>query len=114
MIERTQPQYHLQGLQEPGQLELATMTICSCYYTWSQGFSRRLQSRCGVCRSFGQHRDGFAYTYKAPQPLSRTLVNNEIGWKTQWFDRRLEFNGAFIKRTGRLQVQISSPAAMGT
>jgi len=23
-----------------------------------------------------------------------TLTNNEIGWKTQWLDHRLQFNGA--------------------
>ena len=62
------------------------------YYTWSQGF-----------RPGGFNR-GIKYTqpdangvpqYITPATYSPdTLINNELGWKSEWFGHRLEINGA--------------------
>ena len=52
---------------------------------------------------------------KRLSPMRPTrLVNNEIGWKTQWFDRRLEFNGAVYQEDWKnVQVQIFDSCCYG-
>src|SRR5258707_14040011 len=59
--------------------------------------------------------NGFAYTFKAPQAYAPDpLVNHEIGWKTQWFDRRLEFNGAVYQEDWKdVQVPIFESCCYG-
>ena len=45
---------------------------------------------------------------------SDTLKNYEIGWKTQWFDRRLQFNGAvYDEEWSNVQLQIYDPTLYG-
>ena len=39
---------------------------------------------------------------------SDSLINNEIGWKTEWFVHRLQWNGA-LYRENRNNVQVSFP-----
>ena len=51
------------------------------YATWSEGF-----------RPGGVNRRGTFPPYKAD-----FLTNYEIGWKTEWADHRLRFNGAIFK-----------------
>jgi outer membrane receptor protein involved in Fe transport len=42
------------------------------------------------------------------------LVNNEIGWKTQWDDHRYEFNGAVYQEDWRnIQVELFLPQDFG-
>ena len=57
------------------------------YYTWSQGF-----------RPGGFNRDSYyssKLNYTTPIAFTPdTLINNELGWKTQWFDHRLQVDGA--------------------
>jgi iron complex outermembrane recepter protein len=75
------------------------------YYTWSQGFRPG-----GFNRSFGTPSASPLYKYGPSSqaqlnggwsaPLAYgpdTLVNNELGWKTLWFDRRLQWNGALYR-----------------
>jgi iron complex outermembrane recepter protein len=75
------------------------------YYTWSQGFRPG-----GFNRNFGTPEASPLSKY-GPSPLAQvnggwsaplaygpdTLVNNELGWKTMWFDRRLQWNGALYR-----------------
>jgi outer membrane receptor protein involved in Fe transport len=62
------------------------------YYTWSQGFRPGGFNRGALERT---PPDGANYIFKEPQSFAPdTLTNNEVGWKTQWFDHRVEFNGA--------------------
>jgi iron complex outermembrane recepter protein len=62
------------------------------YYTWSQGFRAGAFNRTTSC-----HLDG---PDKEPQfcipafTVPDNITNNEVGWKTEWFDQRLQFNGA--------------------
>ena len=78
------------------------------YYTWSQGF-----------RAGGFNRGPFAATFNSPlapglnpwqaqarahggwvSPLDfapDSLTNNELGWKTMWADRRIQWNGAIYE-----------------
>ncbi|MDP9082994.1 MAG: TonB-dependent receptor [Pseudomonadota bacterium] len=75
------------------------------YYTWSQGF-----------RAGGFNRSAFAAEFTSPlaadnNPLAHlhggwaaplafvpdNLINNELGWKTMWMDRRIQWNGAIYQ-----------------
>jgi len=59
------------------------------YLTWSEGY-----------RPGGINRNPFAGDYK-----SDFLTNYEFGWKTEWLDRRLQFNGAlFIQKWRDFQI----------
>jgi iron complex outermembrane receptor protein len=73
------------------------------YYTWSQGF-----------RPGGFNRDSKLVlngTYATPlQFAPDTLTNNEIGWKTEWLERRLQFNGAVYQEDWKnVQIAIFDP-----
>jgi iron complex outermembrane receptor protein len=80
------------------------------YYTWSQGF-----------RSGGFNRGATIFaapggqTFQTPAAFAPdTLVNNEIGWKTQWDDHRYEFNGAVYQEDWRnIQVELFLPQDFG-
>src|SRR5437879_5810965 len=61
------------------------------YYTWSQGFRPGGFNRAqAVIKStsplFGVWQPPIAYD-------PDTLTNNELGWKTEWLDHHLQFNG---------------------
>jgi outer membrane receptor protein involved in Fe transport len=73
------------------------------YYTWSQGFRPG-----GFNRNSTLHLNG---TYATPLTFAPdTLINNEVGWKTQWFDHRLEFNGAVYQEDWKnVQVLFFDP-----
>ena len=57
------------------------------YYTWSQGFRPGGFNRSSHYSSLLNYASPLAFT-------PDTLTNNELGWKTELFDRRLQFNGA--------------------
>ncbi len=83
------------------------------YYTWSQGFRPG-----GFNRSSG-------FVAPATSPLVNifetpigfkpdTLTNNEVGWKTQWLDHRLQFNGAaYIEQWKDVQIGLFNPGLLG-
>ncbi len=59
------------------------------YATWSEGY-----------RPGGINRNPFVPNYD-----SDFLTNWEIGWKSEWLDRRLQFNGAvFLEQWDKVQV----------
>jgi outer membrane receptor protein involved in Fe transport len=42
------------------------------------------------------------------------LTNNEIGWKTEWFDRRVQWNGAIYKEDWKgTQISLFDPGVTG-
>jgi iron complex outermembrane receptor protein len=62
------------------------------YYTWSQGFrpggfNRGVSSHLPEASGVDQYITPATYAPDA-------LINNEVGWKTEWLSRRLQFNGA--------------------
>lgn len=76
------------------------------YYTWSQGFRAGGFNRAPGAPTndsplaangrpnqveAGKHGGWVASVGFAPD----SLTNNELGWKTQWLDRRIQWNGAF-------------------
>ena len=59
------------------------------YLTWSEGY-----------RPGGINRNPFL-----PDYVSDFLTNYEFGWKTEWMNRRLQFNGAlFLQKWDKFQV----------
>ena len=78
------------------------------YYTWSQGFRAGGFNRAPIAPAddsplaanghenqaqADQHGGYVASVDFAPD----TLTNNELGWKTQWMDRRIQWNGALYQ-----------------
>ena len=84
------------------------------YYTFSQGF------RPG---SFNQNGGVFAYApgpdavpqFATPRAYSSDkLTNNEIGWKTEFFNHRLQWNGAIYQENwDNVQVSFFDPGVTG-
>ncbi len=73
------------------------------YYTWSQGFRPG-----GFNRSSSLHLNG---TFATPLNYAPdTLTNNELGWKTEWLDHRIQFNGAVYQEDWKnVQVAFFDP-----
>jgi outer membrane receptor protein involved in Fe transport len=65
------------------------------YYTWSQGFRAGTFNRSTSCH-LKDANDINQYCIPA-FTVPDNLTNNELGWKTEWFDRRLQFNGAIYQ-----------------
>ncbi len=113
------------GFKSRGNITWRPMDDVLLYYTWSQGFRPGGFNRGS---HFINHTDttingvpgagpvnGASYTYQTPQSYAPdTLVNNEIGWKTQWFDKRLQFNGAVYQEDWKdVQVQLFESCCYG-
>jgi outer membrane receptor protein involved in Fe transport len=81
------------------------------YYTWSQGFRPG-----GFNRGTGAvlPLNGVAQYLKPETYAPDSLLNNEIGFKTQWLDHRLEANGAvYQEKWTNTQVEFFDPGALG-
>ena len=82
------------------------------YYTWSQGFRPGGFNRAqAVIKStsplFGVWQPPIAYD-------PDTLTNNELGWKTEWLDHHLQFNGAVYQENwDNVQLSIFDPSVTG-
>jgi outer membrane receptor protein involved in Fe transport len=82
------------------------------YYTWSQGFRpggfNRAQSIIKPSSPiYGLFTPPLAY---GPD----TLTNNEIGWKSEWLDHRVQFNGAVYQENWKgTQIAIFDPGVTG-
>ena len=82
------------------------------YYTWSQGFrpggfNRAASVIAPTSPLFGLFTPPLAY---GPDELT----NNELGWKTEWFDHRLQWNGAVYQEDWtRTQLTIFDPGVTG-
>ena len=77
------------------------------YYTYSEGF-----------RPGGFNRESNRSRYPGfESPISYapdTLTNNEIGWKTQWFNHHLLFDGAvYQEEWDNVQVSVFDPSSLG-
>ncbi|MBV9345277.1 MAG: TonB-dependent receptor [Gammaproteobacteria bacterium] len=82
------------------------------YYTWSQGFrpgAFNRSSGCYIPDAAGTK------TYCSPLPYaSDSLTNNELGWKTELLNRRVQFNGAVYQEDWKnVQVSFFQPGLLG-
>ena len=101
------------GFRSRGNLSWHVTDDALVYYTWSQGFRPG-----GFNRASG-------FVAPATSPLVNifetpigfrpdTLTNNEIGWKTQWLDHRIQFNGAaYIEQWKDVQIGLFNPGLLG-
>jgi outer membrane receptor protein involved in Fe transport len=83
------------------------------YYTFSQGFRPGgFNQNGGAAHGIGP--DGNAQ-YLVPRSYSSdNLTNNEIGWKTQFFENRLQWNGAvYYDKWSNVQVEFFNPGVVG-
>jgi len=98
--------YH--GFRSKGSLSWKVTDDALLYYTWSQGFRPG-----GFNRGISAHllgSDGNPQ-YLTPAVYNPdTLTNNEVGWKTQWLDHRLQVNGAIYQEDWKnVQVAFFDP-----
>ncbi len=82
------------------------------YYTFSQGFRPGYFNRISTCHvkdSAGINQ------YCIPLRIAPdSLTNNEIGWKTEFFGHRLQFNGAlYQEKWSNVQVGFFDPGQLG-
>jgi outer membrane receptor protein involved in Fe transport len=83
------------------------------YYTYSQGFRPGgFNQNGGAQHATGP--DGEAQ-YLIPRSFSSDdLTNNEIGWKTEFFDHRLQWNGAVYREDWKnVQIEFFNPGVVG-
>ncbi len=96
------------GMRGRADLEYHVTSDILVYYTYSQGFRPG-----GFNRGSSDHLPDASGVdqYATPKTyLSDNLTNNEIGWKTMWFDHRLEFNGAVYQENwSNAQVSFFCP-----
>jgi outer membrane receptor protein involved in Fe transport len=78
------------------------------YYTYSQGF--RPGGINSAIEQLLPDQNGNP-RYQVPETYASDLVtNNEIGWKTEWFDHRVRFNGAlYEERWSNVQTYLFCP-----
>jgi iron complex outermembrane recepter protein len=97
------------------------------YYTWSQGYRAGGFNRVAVEPESSSAFAAGSAPYQAQAsshggwlgPLAYapdTLINNEVGWKTMWMDRRLQWNGALYQENwnnAQIAVGVSDVVSYG-
>jgi outer membrane receptor protein involved in Fe transport len=101
------------GFKSRGNLTWHATPDTMVYYTFSQGFRPGGFNQNGG--SFHAFTPGLDSQYIIPKSYSSDkLTNNEIGWKTEFFDRRLQWNGAVYRENwDNVQVAFFDPGVVG-
>lgn len=82
------------------------------YYTWSQGFRPGAFNRSFAC--YIPDSNNIAQYCSPLSFVSDNLTNNEFGWKTQFLDHRLQWNGAVYQEDWKnVQVNFFDPGVLG-
>ncbi len=83
------------------------------YYTFSQGFRPGgFNQNGGALHAYGT--DGVAQYAVPTSYTSDKLDNNEIGWKAEFLNHRLQWNGAFYKeKWDNVQIALFNPGLVG-
>jgi len=83
------------------------------YYTFSQGYRPgSFNQNGGSLHAYGP--DGQPQFVVPKGYTSDNLTNNEIGWKTEWFEHRLQWNGAIYQENwNNVQVSFLDPGVAG-
>jgi outer membrane receptor protein involved in Fe transport len=101
------------GFKSRGNLTWHVTPDVMVYYTYSQGFRPGgFNQNGGTTHAPGP--DG-VYQYAVPASYSSDkLTNNEIGWKTEFFDHRVQWNGALYRENwDNVQVAFFDPGLIG-
>ncbi|MBS0417070.1 MAG: TonB-dependent receptor [Proteobacteria bacterium] len=100
------------GWKSRGNLTWHVLPDALLYYTWSQGFRPGGFNRAQSIIKPGSPIYGLFVPPLAYDP--DTLTNNEIGWKTEWLDHRVQFNGAVYQEDWKgTQIAIFDPGVTG-
>src|SRR5262249_35209006 len=100
------------GFRSRGNITWHILPDVLAYFTWSQGF------RPGAFnRNFGCYIDDPQGIKLYCSPLAFTsdnLTNKEVGWKTEFLDHRLQWNGAVYQENwNNVQVAFFDPGVLG-
>ena len=84
------------------------------YYTFSQGFRPGGFNQNGGFYSYAPGTDGVPQFATPRVYSSDKLTNNEIGWKTEFFNHRLQWDGAIYQENwDNVQVSFFDPTVTG-
>ena len=82
------------------------------YYTWSQGFRPGAFNRNFAC--YIPDSQGIALYCSPLAFTSDNLTNHELGWKTEFLDHRLQWNGALYQENwNNVQIAFFDPGVLG-
>jgi len=101
------------GIKSRGNLTWHILPDVMAYYTFSQGFRPGgFNQNGGTPHAYGPDA---VYQYLIPSAYdSDKLTNNEIGWKTEFLDHRLQWNGAVYRENwDNVQVAFFDPGLVG-
>ena len=101
------------GFKSRGNITWHVTPDTMLYYTYSQGFRPGgFNQNGGSDHAFTP---GLVPQYIIPKSYSSDkLTNNEIGWKTEFFDHRLQWNGAIYQENwDDVQVAFFDPGVVG-
>jgi iron complex outermembrane recepter protein len=101
------------GFKSRGNLTWHVTPDAMVYYTFSQGFRPGgFNQNGGSLHAYGPDA---VQQYAVPSSYtSDQLTNNEIGWKTEFLDRRLQWNGAVYRENwNNVQVAFFDPGLVG-
>jgi outer membrane receptor protein involved in Fe transport len=104
------------GFKSRGNLTWHVTPDIMVYYTFSQGFRPGGFNQNGNApHAFTSAAAGTVAQYLIPSSYqSDKLTNNEIGWKTEFFDHRLQWNGAVYRENwDNVQVAFFDPGVVG-
>ena len=91
------------------------------YYTWSQGFRAGGFNRSAINCACTSPLNAGPNPWQAEANLHGawvppiayapdTLTNNELGWKTMWLDRRIQWDGAIYQENwNNAQINVNAP-----
>jgi len=101
------------GFKSRGNLTWHIRPDLMVYYTFSQGFRPGGFNQNGGAQHIygpnGQLQYAIPSSYQSDK-----LTNNEIGWKTEFFDHRLQWNGAVYRENwDNVQVAFFDPGLVG-
>jgi outer membrane receptor protein involved in Fe transport len=101
------------GTKSRGNLTWHITPDIMVYYTFSQGFRPGgFNQNGGSAHAYGT--DGQPQYFLASSYVSDRLTNNEVGWKTEFFNHHLQWNGAIYREDwNNVQVPFFDPGAVG-
>jgi outer membrane receptor protein involved in Fe transport len=102
------------GFKSRGNITWHVLPDIMVYYTFSQGFRPGgFNQNGGAAHAPGP--DGGTNQYLVPSSYdSDKLTNNEIGWKTEFLDHRVQWNGAIYRENwDNVQVSFFDPGLVG-
>ena len=101
------------GFKSRGNITWHITPDAMVYATYSQGFRPGgFNQNGGAPHAFGT--DGVSQYLLPSSYTSDQLTNKEFGWKTEWFDHRLQWNGAYYRENwDNVQVAFFDPGLVG-